>query len=158
MEGNMTTMMEGLSTKKRSGAAINVYLLLKRNDKILLSLRKNTGYFDEHYGLISGHVEDGESASMAIIREAKEEAGLNIGHEQLIFVHAMHRKTDRFNVDVFFECKNWEGEPSNLEMDKCAELHFFPIKNLPINLIPYIGQALYAITYRVPYAEDGWYL
>jgi hypothetical protein len=70
----------------------------------------------------------------------------------------MHRKTDRFNVDVFFECKNWEGEPSNLEMDKCAELHFFPIKNLPINLIPYIGQALYAITYRVPYAEDGWYL
>lgn len=64
----------------------------------MLSLRKNTGYF----GLISRHVEDHESARSAMVREAKEEANLIIHSESLTVAHLMHRKTDRFNIDIFF--------------------------------------------------------
>ncbi len=152
----MTAIVKSLDAKKRSGAAVNTYLLLRKEKKILLSLRKNTGYFDGYYGLVSGHVEDQESASSAMIREAKEEANLIIRSESLKVVHLMHRKTNRFNIDVFFECTNWEGKLNNLEPDKCAELNFFSLENFPENLVPYIAQALRAVFHKVVYSEEGW--
>ena len=42
--------------KKRSGASVNVYLILKRGNKILFHLRKNTGYCDGMLSLVAGHV------------------------------------------------------------------------------------------------------
>lgn len=154
----MVTIVESLSAQKRSGAAVNACLILRKKDKVLLSLRKNTGYFDECYGLVSGHVEDEEPASLAMIREAKEEANLIIHPESLKVVHLMHRKTNRFNIDIFFECTSWSGEIANLEPNKCAELNFFSLENLPNNLIPYIRQALHAVLQGTVYSEGGWTL
>lgn len=152
----MATTAENLGVKKRSGASINTYLLLKKENTLLLSLRKNTGYFDGYYGLVSGHVEDGEAASTAMIREAKEEANLILRSESLKAVHLMHRKTNRFNIDIFFECADWEGNLINLEPDKCAELKFFSLANLPKNLIPYIDQAIRGVLQNTIYSEEGW--
>jgi 8-oxo-dGTP diphosphatase len=84
---SVTAIVKSLDAKKRSEAVVNTYLLLRKEKKILLSLRKNTGY----YGLVSGHVEDQESASSAMIREAKEEVNI-IRSESLKVVHLMHRK------------------------------------------------------------------
>lgn len=154
----MATIAKSLGVKKRSGASINAYLLLRKEDAILLSLRKNTGYFDDYYGLVSGHVEDEESASSAIIREAKEEANLILRPEFLKAVHVMHRKTNRFNIDIFFECTAWDGNLMNLEPNKCAELKFFPLRDLPKNLIPYIDQALRGVLRKMIYSEEGWIL
>lgn len=148
--------MATIDVKKRSGATINAYLILRKEEMILLSLRENTGYFDGYYGLVSGHVEDGESASNAMVREAKEEANLILHSESLKAVHLMHRKTNRFNIDIFFECSIWEGNLMNLEPSKCAELKFFPLTNLPKNLIPYIDQALRGVIQKRIYSEEGW--
>ena len=144
--------------KQRSGHALGVYLFLRKGETVLLSLRKNTGYFDGYYGLVSGHVEDGESMIDAMMREAKEEANLTICPKSLHIVHLMHRKTTQFHIDVFFECKEWEGEISNVELDKCGGLHFFSFDNLPNNVIPYIRQALEAATEHKMYSENGWSL
>jgi 8-oxo-dGTP diphosphatase len=95
-------------TSKRTGASVNAYLILKKNDQVLLSLRRNTGYLDGFYGLVAGHVEDGESATTAMLREAHEEAGIELTPSQLNVVHVLHRQTNRFNVDVFFECSSWQ--------------------------------------------------
>jgi 8-oxo-dGTP diphosphatase len=153
----MAVLIEGLSIKKkRSAVTVNAYLILKEKNTFLFSLRKNTGYFDGSYGLVSGHVEDGEPASVAIIREAKEEANITIHPESIKVVHIMHRKTDRFNIDIFFECTSWEGELLNLEPDKCEELNFFNIESLPDNLIPYIGHAIFAAINGEIYSEIGW--
>ncbi len=154
----MTAIVESLNVKKRSGASVNAILILRKEDKILLSLRKNTGYFDGYYGLVSGHVEDGEPASAAMIREAKEEANLIIRPESLKVVHVMHRKTNRFNMDIFFECANWEGTMTNLEPNKCEELNFFSLEQLPDNIIPYISLALKAASQKDIYSEAGWIL
>lgn len=152
----MKVIPESSVGTKRSKAIVNTYLLLKQGKNILFSLRQNTGYFDGYFGLISGHVEDHESARSAMIREAKEEANLIIGSESLTVVHVMHRKTDRFNIDIFFQCLHWEGELINLEPDKCTEFSFFSLDNLPTNLIPYIGRVLYSIFDKVIYSEEGW--
>lgn len=142
--------------RNRTGASVNVYLVLRREDKVLISLRKNTCYCDGYYGLVAGHVEDSESATTAMIREAYEEAGIYIQPSCLKVVHVMHRQTDRFNIDLFYECHEWQGDITNRESEKCAALTFFPIKQLPTNTIGYIRDALHAIANQNFYSEHGW--
>jgi len=142
--------------KKRVGAAVSAYLVLRRGDEVLLLLRQNTGYMDGHYGLISGHVEQGESATDGMIREAYEEAGIQIHPEHLKVTHIMHRQSERLNIDVFFECEKWEGEVRNCEPEKCAALKYFPQDSFPDNLIDYVQDALKSIENGSFYSEKGW--
>lgn len=140
--------------KTRRGANVNAYLILKQENKILLHLRKNTGYCDGMWSLVAGHVEDGESATAGMIREAREEVGISI--EQIEVVHIMHRKTNRLNIDVFFDCRSWQGEIQNLEPEKCEKLEFFPLSSLPSNLVDYNAMALRYILEGKIYSELGW--
>lgn len=142
--------------KKRSGASVNVYLILKRGNKILFHLRKNTGYCDGMWSLVAGHVENGESATAAMIRETYEEIGLKLSPEQITVVHVMHRQTNRLNVDVFFDCPLWEGTIQNCEPEKCEKLEFFALENLPINIVDYNAVALKAVLNEEFYSEQGW--
>jgi 8-oxo-dGTP diphosphatase len=135
---------------------VNVYLILKQNDMVLLHLRKNTGYLDGFYGLVAGHVEAKESAATAMVREAYEEAGILLEISDLNVVHVMHRLTNRSNIDIFFECSTWQGEITNKEPEKCAALKFFPLERLPSNVISYIIDAFRAINQKTAYSEQGW--
>ncbi len=119
-------------------------------------LRHNTGYEDGKFSLIAGHVETNESAVQAIVREAKEEAGIEIEPANIKVKHIMHRKTDRENVDIFFSCSNYNGTIANIEPHKCAELSFYESEKLPKNMIPYITDALMAISKGAIYSEFGW--
>jgi mutator protein MutT len=125
---------------------VAAYLVLKRDNQIFLLRRANTGYEDGKYGLPSGHVEKDEQPSIAAIREAKEEVGIDALPEDISFVHAMHRLdyggTDMEYDDFFFLCEKWSGEPSNMEPEKCDECGWFPIDNLPPNTMPYTKQAI----------------
>lgn len=148
-------------TKKRHHNIPASYLVLFNGNKTLLSLRKNTGYEDEKYSLVAGHVDRGETFTDCVIREAKEEAGIIILKKDLKVAHFMHRNsgTDENyeRVDVFFVAEKWSGEISNKEPDKCSEIKWFDIDNLPKNTIPYIVQALKAIRSGEHYSEYGWY-
>jgi 8-oxo-dGTP pyrophosphatase MutT (NUDIX family) len=144
------------SKKRRSEAYVNAYLVLRKENKVLLHLRKNTGYCDGFYGLVAGHVESDEPASVALAREAKEEAGIELDPLALRAVHIMHRKTDRVNIDIFFECSKCQGTVVNQEPSKCASLDFAPLADLPKNTIGYIKDALEAISANEFYSEHGW--
>ena len=145
-------------TKKRTGASVNAYLILKQKGSILLQLRKNTGYCDGMWSLVAGHVEDGESATEGMIREAREEIGIDLCPAQIQVVHIMHRKTDRLNIDVFFDCQSWQGElpVQNHEPEKCEKLEFFPLSFLPSNMVDYNAKALRYILEGKFYSELGW--
>lgn len=143
-------------TTSRSTAVLNVYLILEHDGKILLSKRKNTGYFDGYFSLVAGHVEDSESASCALIREAYEEIGISINLKDIELVHTMHRKTNRNNLDLFFKCYAWQGDIENKEENKCEALQFCQLNNFPENTIPYIQQALEHISKKLFYSEIGW--
>jgi 8-oxo-dGTP pyrophosphatase MutT (NUDIX family) len=145
-------------TKRKAGTHVCAYLILRQKNNVLLHLRKNTGYCDGQYGLVSGHVEDGESATAGMIREAKEEAGIELLPSQIKVVHVSHRYSNRQNVDIFFECTSWKGEIVNQEPEKCSALEFFPIANLPDSTIPYVARTLQAVANGICYSEDGWNL
>lgn len=139
--------------EKRTGANVNAYLILRQSDRVLLQLRKNTGYCDGMWGFVAGHVEDGEPATEAMIREAREEIGLFLIPSQIQVAHIMHRKTNRLNVDIFFNCPVWQGSLLNLEPDKCEKIEFFTLNSLPANMIQYHK---IAFEYDHFYSEHGW--
>jgi 8-oxo-dGTP diphosphatase len=142
--------------KERLKAILAVYLIVKEQDKILLYLRQNTGYCDGMYSLIAGHVEQGESLSEAMIREAKEEAGIEISPKNLKPLCSMYRLSDSERVDFFFQLVDWKGEIENREPEKCKELKFFDINNLPKNTIDYVIEALANSFQGISICEYGW--
>ena len=129
-------------SKEKSKKHTAAYLFLEKDGKILLHLRKNTGFADGNYSLIAGHIDENETAKQAIIRETKEEAGILIKPEDLEIVHIMHRNGNREYIDFFFSCKKWDGNINNCEPEKCGKLQFFEKSNLPENTLDYVTLAL----------------
>lgn len=134
----------------------SVYLIIIRNNRVLLLRRQNTGYEDGNYGLPAGHVEDNESITSALSREVKEEIGLDIKPEEATLVHVMHRKEKDIRADFFFTAQNIQGEPKNMESEKCDDLSWFPLNKLPKNIIHYIKIAIQSSQERKIYSEKGW--
>lgn len=133
-----------------------VYLILERGAEVLLLRRFQTGYEDGNYGLVAGHLEAGESAVAGIIREAREEAGIEVREDDLRLVHVVHRNAGDGRMGLFFRCDRWSGEPINAEPHKCDDLSWFPGDRLPANTIPYIRQALTLARQGVAYSDEGW--
>lgn len=135
----------------------SVYLILKSNNKILLSRRFQTGFEDGNYGLVSGHAEEKETMREALSREVLEEIGINIRPLDLKYVLTMHRSCgDHERIDLFFTVDVWTGEAKNLEPNKCDDLAWFPINELPRNTIPYIRKAIECWANKKSYCEFGW--
>src|SRR3989338_7570062 len=116
-----------------------VYLILIKDQKILLSRRFNTAWMAGSYSLISGHLDGDESVSRAMIREAYEEAGIRIKNKDLKPVTVLHRfSPDQEYMDFFFVAKIWSGVPKIMEPNKCDDMSWFPLKQLPSNTLPHI--------------------
>lgn len=132
------------------------YLILMKDNKILLLRRQNTGYEDGNYSFIAGHLEGNESFKQAMIREAKEEAGIDIDLEKLEVIHVMHRSTknnENERVDVFLKADEWGGEIQNMESHKCADLTWFALDDLPDNIVPCVRQAVECVKGNCFYSE-----
>lgn len=114
------------------------YVLLLRETadggtEVLLQLRQNTGFMDGHWAsAAAGHVEAGETAHAAALREAREELGLE--SIELHFVTAMQRTNGpepiEQRIDFFFAARTWQGEPRILEAAKAAELRWCRLDGL----------------------------
>lgn len=146
-----------MNHKQRFTCIEAVYIVMVRNDKILLLRRCNTGYCDGMYGLPAGHVEAGESVRQAMIREAREEIGIAFPTEQLTLAHTRSRNApDGHRVDHFFVAREWDSEPQNLEPEKCDDLSWFALDALPDSTIPYVREVIELIQQGEMYSEEGW--
>ncbi|MBO2461759.1 NUDIX hydrolase [Actinomadura violacea] len=141
----------------------DTHLLLSVPDgRILMMIRSGTGYMDGHAGLPSGHVESGESADAAIVREAKEELGIVVQPDDLRFVHVMHRRSvdePGSRVSFFYSAATWVGEVVNAEPAKCAGLVWADpagLDQVPVPVIGYIADAVAAVAAGERYSACGW--
>jgi 8-oxo-dGTP diphosphatase len=125
------------------------YVFLLRDggagDEVLLQLRQNTGYMDDHWAAAAaGHVERGETAYDAAHREAREEIGVE--GLALEFVTSMQRTqhADPIDerVDFFFSARAWTGEPRIVEPAKCAALEWCALSALPDPVVPHEWEVL----------------
>ena len=77
-----------------------------------------------------------------MVREAKEEAGIEISPSNLKVVGVMHFKGDKEYVHFFLLASEWSGQVVNVEPHKCDDLSWFDIDNLAESTIPYIRCAI----------------
>lgn len=124
------------------------YVLLLREGtagrtEVLLQLRHNTGYMDGHWAsAAAGHIEAGETAAAAALREAREELGL--ADADLHFVTAMQRTNGpepiEQRIDFFFAARSWDGQPAIQESAKAADLRWCALDaldDLPGPVVPH---------------------
>lgn len=142
--------------KKRNKAVGAVYLFLLKENKILLMKRNNTGYYDGYYSVPAGHIEKAELPMRALIRETKEEIGIDINIKDIKLVHTMYRTKhddtgDR--LDLFFVAPNWIGEVQNCEPYKCDEIVWFDLDKLPPKMIHHVKCALIQYQSGINFSE-----
>jgi 8-oxo-dGTP diphosphatase len=140
----------------RSRFPVTVHLFFIRGDTILVSRRLNTGYRDGEYSVPAGHLDGGETVMSAAVREAAEEVGVQLDPAHLRFCGVMHRLEDDERVDFFVRVDAWPGEPFNSEPDKCDDLRWVAIDDLPQNTVPYVRRALRNYLSGVVFDEFGW--
>lgn len=140
---------------ERFKCPIGVFLLLKKDDKLYLQLRKNCS-FEGMYGAIGGHVDGGETIAAAVIREAKEEVGIEISDKDLHVATICHSNAGgKEYMQFFFTCEKWNGVVENKEPDKCEQIDLYDINNLPQNVVPYLKVAIEKINSGEIFFEDG---
>jgi len=135
-----------------------VHIIFRKDDKILLSRRKNITS-DGLWSLVAGHLDGGETVTEACIREAQEEVGVIINSRDIAittvcYSYSKHNK--REFVQFYTVCNKWEGELINNEPDKCSELRFFSIDELPDEIVPYIKDGIKKTFEGVSFYEYGW--
>lgn len=142
-------------TRHTLPVAVHVFLL--RGEHVLLLRRHNTGYEDGNYSVPAGHLDGGESVIAAAVREAREETGIRIAHNDIQVVGVMHRlPSDGDRIDFFVSAATWDGEPTNMEPEKCDRLAWFPMDQLPENTIPYIRSGVEAYRSGEWFTLFGW--
>ena len=146
----------GLVANRRFTMLVAVHLFLFKGDEILLLRRYNTGYEDGKYGVIAGHVDGDEEIVSATIREAKEEAGIVVAPQDLEVVGVMHVKSADGRIGFFLSARSWSGEIENMEPDKCDDLAWFRLDELPYTVIPYVERAIDNYRNKTWFDSFGW--
>lgn len=164
-EASMTTenFLEVFAAKEaqRFKLKVGVILVLIKEGKILLQKRCRTGIADGTYSPPMGGHDGKEPLSQAAIREAKEEINIDIEPEDLSVCHVMHRfypmpqGLSFEQIDVYFRINKYKGTLQNNEPDRCVELAFFPLHDLPMPMDALFCQGLKCIEEGIFYSEFG---
>ena len=133
-----------------------IFLIFRENSKVLLLKRKGTGYMDGSYSMPAGHVDGNEPAILAACREAREEVGIDVAPEDLQLVHTMHEMAEGHErINLGFEVKQYKGKPKNMEPNKCEELLWAPIDQLPANTVPQVIEILARVAQGEAYSHHN---
>ena len=139
----------------------SIYLIIKNEQgEILLQRRQGTKLWPGFLALPAGHIDEGENAYEAAIREAKEELGITITIEDIIDTFVVNRKNKSLPpyYDVYFEISNYLGELTIAEPEKCSELVWSNPRKLPVDMIDFEKEAMEnnakGIKFSVTYANN----
>lgn len=130
---------------KREEFLSAVYLIIRnQNNEILLQRRRGTKLWPGFLALPAGHIDEGENAYDAVIREAKEELGIDLSTNNIIDTFVVNRRNKSLlpYYDVYFEIDNYKNEIKIMEKDKCSELVWHNINNLPNDMIDFEVEAI----------------
>ncbi|WP_194835593.1 NUDIX domain-containing protein [Nocardia sp. XZ_19_369] len=118
-------------------SVIGVQLLLTKGDRVLLARRRNTEFGDGEWNAPGGRLDAGEDVLTAVIREAEEEIGVQVAREHVRMVASMHIQSPpgQALIVFIFQADTWSGEPWNREPERCSELRWFDVDDIPDDTI-----------------------
>lgn len=135
-----------------------VNLIVEHENQVLMLYRKNTPAYNNLYALPAGKVEFGDSLKENVIREAKEEVGIDILADDLQLVLTMwanytYEEEQIEDVGFFFKANTFKGEIFNAEPHKHDHLKWFSLDDLPQAIQPHAHAALKAYQQGLNYIE-----
>ena len=108
-------------------------VIIHKNSMVLLQKRKE----NSKWGLIGGLMELGESTEETAIREASEEAGIQLKSLKLCDVHSgknsfikVSNGDEFYSVSICYETSDYDGDVC-INDDESLEFRYFNINNLP---------------------------
>lgn len=132
----------------RHTVALAAHLWLRTGDGDLLVIRRGaTGYLDGYWSVPAGHVEAGETATQACLREAREEVGVHLSAADLRFVLVQQKTAcdGEERVDFFYEATLPAGQdPRIASPAEVAAVAWVAPDRLPTPFAPYVRAALRA--------------
>lgn len=143
-------------------AAVDVFLiLLDGQGRVLFGLRAPHLYAGGEYNLISGKVEPGEDVVSAVIREAREEAGVCLARDDVRALGVVHTACGQAPRVGFVFTSAYEphrhGPVVNAEPAKCGGLIWADPRQPPHLLESYNAAALKHLSGTVgPVILHGW--
>ena len=111
--------------RSESAVFTNMCMIYDNNGNILVINRKNPDWPGVTFP--GGHVEKGESFVESVVREVKEETGLDIDNPQLCGSKQFQDKEDNRYVVLFYKTNRFSGQ---LKSSDEGEVFFSSIENL----------------------------
>ena len=111
-------------------------IILDEDGKILLGLRKNC-YGAVTWGLPGGKLQMFETFEETAVREIKEETNLDVMVEDIDVINLANSfdlNSETHFIQIGVLVKKYEGLLKVMEPEKCEELRFFDLDNLPEHL------------------------
>lgn len=127
---------------------------------MLLMRRAGSGYRDGQLGLPAGHLDGDEDLVSALVRELREELGITVERRDVGLEVVLHSRAEDENdseyLHFFFRVGRWAATPVIAEPDKCTELVWADMDQLPVDAVDYVVHALRALRDREPLVLFGW--
>ena len=114
---------------------VGIASIIFNDDNELLLLHRTGKVGEDTWGLPGGKMEKNETFEECIIREAKEEVNLDIHKTSFADItNDIMSDIGHHYVTLFFYVDKFSGELKNMEPEKCSELKWFNLNELPKNL------------------------
>lgn len=137
-----------------------VYGVLRVDGRTLVLRRAGTDVHPGELSLPAGHLEGGEDAVTGLLRELREEVGVEAVPADCRLVLLVHSAPEHVDdseyLHLFFVVERWSGEPFIGEPDKCSELVWVASDALPADVVDLVADALHAIDRDEPLLLRGW--
>ncbi len=122
--------------------------LIDADGRVLMAKRPEGKTLAGLWEFPGGKVEQGERPEDALIRELKEELGINVEHSCLApLTFASHSYPDFHLLMPLFVCRRWKGIPQALEGQelkwvRAKDLRSMPMPPADLPLIPHLEELL----------------
>lgn len=152
-----------VANQERFKCRASVSMIIEREyngeHQVLLQLRQNTGLMDNTWDFgACGHLDEGETLRHAAIRESKEELNIDVDENDMDFVYlgSNFMRDKSIYCCTYFKVNKFSGDLRVNEPDKCKEIRWFSVDNLPDNMMPMQRFALQNYLKGIHYGEFGW--